>query len=106
MAVIYSPLLLITAFLETRAAHTVIHNRGRGEADDDIHQEWEVFEPEERESDFVRCAWRERVEGVRPNIEDDLAVVEVRALKEEVRALKEAVRGLTWKEKEEGKGES
>ncbi|KAH0552909.1 hypothetical protein GP486_006890 [Trichoglossum hirsutum] len=107
MATIYSPLLLITAFLETRAAHRVVHNRGCGEADDDTHEEWEVFEPEDRESDFASCSWRERVEGVRPNIEDDLAVVEVRALKEEVRTLKEAIRGLTTrKERGEVKGES
>jgi hypothetical protein len=94
MGIIYSPLLLITAFLETRAAHQVVHNRHHGEADDDTVQEWEEFEAEERERDFDGNNWKGRVESAKPNIEDDLAVVEVRALREEVEALKEMVGNL------------
>ena len=41
MGVLYSPLLLITAYLETRTARTVRFNRKRNEADDDTIEEWE-----------------------------------------------------------------
>ena len=107
MGIIYSPLLLITAFLETRAAHKVVHNRHRGEADDDTLEEWEAFEAEERERDFEIKGWKEKVETARPNIEDDLAVVEVRTLREEVEVLREMVGRLgKGKEKDDGeKGE-
>ena len=40
MGVLYSPLLLVTAYLETRTARTVRFNRKRNEADDDTIEEW------------------------------------------------------------------
>ncbi|KAI9778958.1 MAG: hypothetical protein M1839_007769 [Geoglossum umbratile] len=103
MGVIYSPLLLITALLETRAAHQVVHNRHHGEADDDTLEEWEEFETEERERDFESKGWKDRVETARPNIEDDPAVVEVRALRQEVEELRGMV-GKLGKGKEKDNG--
>ncbi|KAH0538066.1 hypothetical protein FGG08_005328 [Glutinoglossum americanum] len=99
MGIIYSPLLLLTAFLETRAAHKVIHNRRRGEADDDAVEEWEVFERRE----FLGEGWEERVEVARPNVEDEAAVLEVKALRKEVRKLEGLVQRLVDGE-EKGKG--
>ena len=46
MGVIYSPLLFVTALLETRTARIVKFNRSRQESDDDTIEEWEQLEPE------------------------------------------------------------
>ncbi|KAK7518281.1 uncharacterized protein IWZ02DRAFT_470598 [Phyllosticta citriasiana] len=54
MGFIYSPLLFITAALETREAHKVKFNRKRGEADDDSMQEWEELAGE---VDFEAEGW-------------------------------------------------
>ena len=85
MGIIYSPLLLITAYVETRQAHRVKYNRRRGESDEDKTEEWEQLEGE---CDFEADGWAKRVEGTKPNVETDLVVVEVRELREQVEALK------------------
>jgi hypothetical protein len=41
MGFVYSPLLLVTAWAETRQAHAIKRNRQRGEEDDDTTEEWE-----------------------------------------------------------------
>jgi hypothetical protein len=86
MSIIYSPLLVITAFMETRQAHRVSLNRRRGEEDDDVVHEWEQVL---HECDFESDGWDKKVQQTKPNVEFDTAVLEVRKLNEEVTMLKE-----------------
>lgn len=90
MGVIYSPLLLITAFLETRQARRVKHNRRRGQEDEDTVQEWEQMN---EEMNFEADGWAKKVEATRPNVETDAAVLEIRELKAQVAELKRSVEG-------------
>jgi hypothetical protein len=85
MGFIYSPLLIVTAFLETRQAHKVKYNRKRGEEDDDQVHEWEQVL---NECDFEADGWDKKVQATKPNVEFDTAVLETRLLREEVRELK------------------
>lgn len=85
MGIVYSPLLLIAACFEVRSARHVRSNRKRGEADDDSVEEWEQMAGE---LDFERDGWKKTVERVKPNVEEDQATTEVRALKGEVAELK------------------
>ncbi|KAF2193193.1 hypothetical protein K469DRAFT_653072 [Zopfia rhizophila CBS 207.26] len=86
MGIIYSPLLLITAFLETRQAHRVSYNRRRGEEDDDTVEEWEQTL---HECDFEADGWDKKVQQSKPNVEFGAEILEVRKLQEEVNELKE-----------------
>ncbi|KAF2635462.1 hypothetical protein P280DRAFT_192796 [Massarina eburnea CBS 473.64] len=88
MGFIYSPLLMVTAFLETRQAHKVKYNRKRGEEDDDVQQEWEQVL---NECDFEADGWDKKVQATKPNVELDTAVIEVRRLQSEVRELRELI---------------
>ena len=88
MGVLYSPLLLITAFLETRSAHSVRHNRRHGESDEDTTEEWEQMAGQ---VDFESDGWAKKVEGTRPNVETDVAVVEIRELRRQVEELRKVV---------------
>lgn len=93
MGAIYSPLLFITAWRETRDAQRVLWNRRRGEADDDDLQEWERMA---EGVDFeVDAAWREAVAQSQPNVWTDPCILEVRELKAQVHALTETVKSLT-----------
>jgi len=91
MGVIYSPLLLITSFLETKQAHVVQYNRKRGEDDDDTVEEWEQLSGE---CDFEADGWGKKVEDARPNVETDGALLEVRKLRAEVGELRELIEDL------------
>ena len=120
MLVIYSPLLFITAFLERQEAERVRWNRGRGEQDDDQVEEWEELGMEtEIEGDIEADAdgdnvggtedagnngaadgehgegskksWKATVMSVKPDVETEAAVLEVRKLREELQAVKELV---------------
>ena len=84
MGILYSPLLLITSYLETREAYHVRHNRRVGEQDDDTVEEWEQMGGD---VDFERDGWAKKVEGSRPNVETDAAVLEVRDLRERMEGL-------------------
>ncbi|KAF2122228.1 hypothetical protein BDV96DRAFT_640285 [Lophiotrema nucula] len=86
MGTLYSPLLLITAFIETRQAHRVSYNRGRGEDDDDTVHEWEQVL---HECDFEADGWDKKVQQTKPNVEIDTDVAEMRKLQKEVAELKE-----------------
>lgn len=86
MGVIYSPLLLVTAWLETKDAYKVQGNRRLGESDEDEVQEWEGNGV--GEMDFMADGWAEAVEGSRPNVETEAAVLEVRGLKRQVEELR------------------
>lgn len=85
MGVLYSPLLFITAFFEIRTAYDIRRNRARGEADDDVVEEWEQLADE---VDFGAEGWAKKCEAVKPNMEDDPAVVEVKKLRSELAGLK------------------
>lgn len=94
MAVIYSPLLIITAALEQREARVVRDNRRRGEEDEDTVHEWEQVL---NECDFEADGWDKKVQASKPNVEFDTAVLEVRKLREEVSELKTLLYTLTEK---------
>ncbi|KAH7128199.1 hypothetical protein B0J11DRAFT_524371 [Dendryphion nanum] len=86
MGIIYSPLLIVTAFLETRNAHRVSYNRRRGEEDDDQVHEWEQVLDD---CDFEADGWDKKVQATKPNVEFDIAVLEVKKLQHEVQGLKD-----------------
>lgn len=92
MAVLYSPLLLAAAFFETHTAHEIRRNRARGEADDDVVEEWEQMADH---VDFEAEGWSKKVADSKSNVEVEPALVEVRRLKEEVGRLTDLVEGLT-----------
>lgn len=91
MGAIYSPLLLISAYFEMRAAQNIRVNRARGEADDDIVEEWEQMSSH---VDFGADGWDALVSSAKTNLEEDAAVVEATKLREEVEKLKEVVMSL------------
>lgn len=91
MGVIYSPLLLITALIETIEARKIDLNRRLGEEDDNALEEWEEMA---QELGFQNGEWEQKVQSSRPNVEVDLAVLEVRQLKEQVNELTTIVKDL------------
>ncbi|MCJ1287905.1 hypothetical protein MMC26_007257 [Xylographa opegraphella] len=93
MGILYSPLLLITAYIETAQAHTVMRNRQRGEQDDDTVEEWE-HEVAGEAQDFEADGWAKAVESTRPNVETDAAVLEIRELKRQLAEVRELVEGV------------
>jgi hypothetical protein len=92
MGVVYAPLLLITAALESYEARSVRRNRSRGEEDDDTVEEWEELSDE---VDFEGEGWDKKVDGTKPVVEVDADVVEIRELKEEMKELKRLIRALS-----------
>ena len=92
MGVIYSPLLFVTALLETRTARIVKFNRSRQESDDDTIEEWEQLEPE---LDVEGTGWSKRVEDTSPDVIVDGTLLEVRKLMDQVKELKTMLRELT-----------
>lgn len=91
MAVLYSPLLFVAAWFETRTAHNIRHNRARGEEDDDQVHEWEQFH---EEIDFEAEGWTKTCDAAKPNVEEEPAVLEVRKLRVEVDELKQMLSNL------------
>jgi hypothetical protein len=95
MGVLYSPLLVLTAWIETRQATRIRWNRRHGEEDDDCEQEWEHVA---QDVDFdLDDSWKEEVKQSTPDIKVDSCTLEVRQLKEQVAALTELVAKLTEK---------
>ncbi|KAF2154070.1 hypothetical protein K461DRAFT_292747 [Myriangium duriaei CBS 260.36] len=92
MVIIYSPLLFVTAAYETRTAFKVKWNRKRGEADEDVVEEWEELSDE---LDFEGEGWVKAVEQTKPNVEVDGTLLAVRELKKEIEELKEQVGRLS-----------
>ncbi|KAK4544566.1 hypothetical protein LTR36_004138 [Oleoguttula mirabilis] len=88
MGTIYSPLLLVTAWMETRSARQVRWNRSRNESDDDTVEEWEQLEGE---VDFEGSGWSKRVGESAPNVVTDGTLLEVQKLREEMKELKELI---------------
>lgn len=91
MGTIYSPLLLITAAVETYEAHKVTDNRKRGEEDDDNIEEWEELAGE---VDFESEGWAKKCEEIAPEIGVEQAVLEVRQLRREITELREMVSSM------------
>ncbi|OJD35450.1 potassium ion channel yvc1 [Diplodia corticola] len=91
MGFIYSPLLLITAAIETAQAHKVRDNRKRGEQDDDTIEEWEEMAGE---IDFESEGWAKKCEEIAPEIGVEQAVIEVRQLRREITELREMVSSM------------
>jgi hypothetical protein len=95
MGAIYSPLLVITAWVETRRARQIQWNRRHGEEDDDNSQEWEHVA---EEVDFdLDDNWKEEVKQSTPDIKVDSCTLEVRELREQVAMLTEMVKRLSEK---------
>ncbi|KAI1613078.1 hypothetical protein EDD37DRAFT_648591 [Exophiala viscosa] len=92
MGFIYSPLLLITAAVEAREAHSVRDNRKRGEEDDDTIEEWEELQGE---VDFESEGWGKKVQSTKPVVEVDADVVEIRELKAQINELRDMIRGMS-----------
>lgn len=97
MGVIYSPLLLITAAIETRQAQTVRENRKRGDTDDDTVEEWEQLDV-----DFEADGWSKKVEASKPNVVTDACTLEVRKLRADLDELKELILSLKGEGKANG----
>jgi hypothetical protein len=91
MGIIYSPILFVAAYMETRTAGDIRTNRARGDEDDDTIEEWEQMAGE---VDFEADGWNKQVETAKPNVEEEPAVVEVRKLKKEMEELKEMIKQL------------
>ena len=91
MGIIYSPLLLITAYIEMKQAHRVKHNRRLGEQDEDTIEEWEQMTAD---LDMEAEGWIKKVESTRPNVETDAAVLEIRELKGQMAELRNLVEVL------------
>lgn len=85
MAILYSPLLVVSAIFETRTAYQIRRNRARGEEDDDVMEEWEEMAAE---LDFESEGWSKTCDMARSNVEEEPAVIEVRKLRAEVDELK------------------
>ncbi len=88
MGIIYSPLLVITAYLEVRTAHKVKFNRNRNETDEDTIEEWEQLADE---MDFEGTGWQKKVEDTKPNVVVDGHLMELQALRKEMKELMEMV---------------
>lgn len=93
MGVIYSPLLVLTAWLETVQADRIRWNRRHGEEDEDNRQEWDHVA---QDVDFdLDDTWKEDVKQTTPDIKLDSCTLEIQQLKVQVTALTEMVKKLT-----------
>ena len=86
MGVIYSPLLVVTAFVEQRDARKVLVNRRRGEADDDTDQEWEVMGW--KVDDGGDEAWCEKVKKTSPDPAKNPIMEELQELRKQIEELR------------------
>ena len=91
MGVIYSPLIFLTAFIETRNARRICLHRSLGEEDDNLLEEWEEMA---QEINFEIEPWSQNVLQTKPNVEIDACLMEVRELKRQVTELTTMVKTL------------
>ena len=97
MAVIYSPLLLLTALFETKEAEKIRWNRKRGEEDEDTVEEWEHLSGE---CDWEGEGWAKLVESSKPNVEAGAVEFENRETRAVVHGVRELVGGVKEKVEE------
>lgn len=95
MGILYSPLLVITAFFESKQAEVVKLNRRRGEQDEDTTEEWEQMQSD---INFESDGWSKKVDSSKPNVETEAAVLEIRELKKELSELKNLVEAIKGRE--------
>ena len=102
MSIIYSPLLVVVAWIEKRNASTIIWNRRRGEADDDSVEVWEVLNWRPDAKGFTNGAsaphqgdqeWCRVVEETSPDPAKNPVLEEVRALRQEIEELRGRLTG-------------
>lgn len=92
MGIIYSPILVVTAFFETRDARRIRSNRRRGEEDDDHTQEWEhVAEGVDFDLDD---SWKQTVQDTTPNVLVDSTSSEIAQLKKQISDLTDTIRNF------------
>ncbi|KAK6346787.1 hypothetical protein TWF696_006896 [Orbilia brochopaga] len=84
LGVIYFPLLVISAWVDTRNARMIVHNRAHSQPDDDEREEWEELDTA---ADFENGDWKERVAGAVPNVKEDVSTQEIKKAREELREL-------------------
>ncbi|KAI5845151.1 hypothetical protein DFP73DRAFT_512794 [Morchella snyderi] len=91
MLVLYTPLLLIIAWIETREARNVSSNRARGEQDDEAVEEWEEMQGE---IDVLSDGWEADVKDVVPDPADEATIAGVRAQVEALAAFIRSASGV------------
>jgi hypothetical protein len=95
MGIIYSPLLLIIATIETREARRIRWNRRQGEEDDDVVQEWEGVA---EEVDFdVDDTWRQAVRETSSDPNAENCTLEIIQLREQIKELTAVVHAFMEK---------
>lgn len=93
MGVIYSPILVLTAWIETHQAEQIRWNRRHGEEDEEDQQEWELVA---EDVDFeLDDTWKQEVKQSTPDIKVDNCTLEVKQLRVQVEALTELVKQLS-----------
>ncbi|KAF6804620.1 potassium ion channel [Colletotrichum musicola] len=85
MGIIYSPVLVVAAWHETRTAGEIRANRARGEEDDDTIEEWEQMMDQ---VDFEADGWNKLCMSAKTNIEVDPTMEEMHKLRGELEELK------------------
>ncbi|KAF6828255.1 potassium ion channel [Colletotrichum plurivorum] len=85
MGIIYSPVLVVAAWHETRTAGEIRANRARGEEDDDTIEEWEQMMDQ---VDFEADGWNKLCMSAKTNIEVDPTMEEMQKLRGELEELK------------------
>jgi hypothetical protein len=95
MGIIYSPILLIIATLETREARRIRWNRRQGEDDDDVVEEWEDV-AEEVEFD-LDDTWRQAVRETTPDPNAENCTLEIIQLREQIKELTAVVHAFIEK---------
>ncbi|RPB28956.1 hypothetical protein L211DRAFT_881447 [Terfezia boudieri ATCC MYA-4762] len=100
MGVVYSPFLVIIAWIESRSAYKVRANRAKGEEDDDETEEWEELQGE---VDILGDGWEKQVTEVVPDVDKEPAVVEILKLRGELEELRLLIKqkGEKWSEESE-----
>lgn len=92
MGIIYSPLLVLTAWLESHQANQIRWNRSHGEEDEDNRQEWD-FVAEDVDFD-LDDSWKVEVQQSTADIKLNDTTVEIRRLKEQIAVLTDLVKNL------------
>ncbi|KAF8439216.1 hypothetical protein BGX38DRAFT_1208331 [Terfezia claveryi] len=85
MGAVYSPFLVIIAWIESRSAYKVRANRAKGEEDDDETEEWEELQGE---VDILGDGWEKQVTEVVPDVDKEPAVLEILKLRGEIEELR------------------
>ncbi|KAF3904922.1 hypothetical protein ABW20_dc0108801 [Dactylellina cionopaga] len=84
LGVCYLPLLFLSAYLDTRNARMIVHNRAHNQEDDDEREEWEELDTQ---TDFENSEWKEKVKNAVPNVTDDVATQEIKKARKELQEL-------------------